>query len=91
MRRHTNVQGPWLLCFHSTSYATARLPAFATRTSQLNAVVALAGGIPPASIHLPGLVPDTLDFSIYLTPQPHYGPGLDSASDRNEYQESSWR
>jgi hypothetical protein len=22
--------------------------------------------------------------------QPHYGPGVDSASDRNEYQESSW-
>jgi hypothetical protein len=22
--------------------------------------------------------------------QPHYGPGLDSASNRNEYQESSW-
>jgi hypothetical protein len=22
--------------------------------------------------------------------QPHYGPGFDSASNRNEYQESSW-
>jgi hypothetical protein len=22
--------------------------------------------------------------------QPHYGPGVDSASKRNEYQESSW-
>jgi hypothetical protein len=22
--------------------------------------------------------------------QPHYGPGIDSASNRNEYQESSW-
>jgi hypothetical protein len=22
--------------------------------------------------------------------QPHYGPGVDSASNRNEYQESSW-
>jgi hypothetical protein len=22
--------------------------------------------------------------------QPHYGPGVDSASSRNEYQESSW-
>jgi hypothetical protein len=22
--------------------------------------------------------------------QPHYDPGLDSASNRNEYQESSW-
>jgi hypothetical protein len=22
--------------------------------------------------------------------QPHYGPGVDSASDRNEYQEHSW-
>jgi hypothetical protein len=29
-------------------------------------------------------------FSIYLTFQPHYGPGVDSASNRNEYQESSW-
>jgi hypothetical protein len=31
-----------------------------------------------------------LDFSIYPTFQPHYGPGVDSASNRNEYQESSW-
>jgi hypothetical protein len=23
--------------------------------------------------------------------QPQYGPGVDSASNRNEYQESSWR
>jgi hypothetical protein len=23
--------------------------------------------------------------------QPHYGPGVDSASNRNEHQESSWR
>jgi hypothetical protein len=22
--------------------------------------------------------------------QPHYGPGVDAASNRNEYQESSW-
>jgi hypothetical protein len=22
--------------------------------------------------------------------QPHYGPGIDSASNKNEYQESSW-
>jgi hypothetical protein len=29
-------------------------------------------------------------FSIYLSFQPHYGPGVDSASNRNEYQESSW-
>jgi hypothetical protein len=32
----------------------------------------------------------SLDFSIYLTLQPHYGPGVDSASNRNEYQEDSW-
>jgi hypothetical protein len=25
-----------------------------------------------------------------LSHQPHYGPGVDSASDRNEYQEFSW-
>jgi hypothetical protein len=31
----------------------------------------------------------SLDFSIDLIIQPHYGPGVDSASDRNEYQESS--
>jgi hypothetical protein len=31
----------------------------------------------------------SLDFSIGLS-QPHYGPGVDSASNRNEYQESSW-
>jgi hypothetical protein len=28
-------------------------------------------------------------FLIYLSLQPHYGPGVNSASDRNEYQESS--
>jgi hypothetical protein len=26
----------------------------------------------------------------FLSFQPHYGPGVDSASSRNEYQESSW-
>jgi hypothetical protein len=31
----------------------------------------------------------SLDFSIDLN-QPQYGPGVDSASNRNEYQESSW-
>jgi hypothetical protein len=31
----------------------------------------------------------SLDFSIDLI-QPHYGPGVDSASNGNEYQESSW-
>jgi hypothetical protein len=30
-------------------------------------------------------------FSVYLILQPHYGPGVASASNRNEYQESSWR
>jgi hypothetical protein len=29
-------------------------------------------------------------FSNYLIFQPHYGPGVDSASNRNEYQEFSW-
>jgi hypothetical protein len=29
-------------------------------------------------------------FSIDLIPQPHCVPGVDSASNRNEYQESSW-
>jgi hypothetical protein len=32
----------------------------------------------------------SLNFSIYLTFQPRYGPGVDSAANRNEYQESSW-
>jgi hypothetical protein len=31
----------------------------------------------------------SLDFSNDLI-QPHYGPGVDSASVRNEYQEFSW-
>jgi hypothetical protein len=31
----------------------------------------------------------SLNFSIDLTLQPHYGPGFDSASNRNEYQEFS--
>jgi hypothetical protein len=26
----------------------------------------------------------------FLSFQPHYGPGFDSASNRNEYQEPSW-
>jgi hypothetical protein len=26
----------------------------------------------------------------FKTSQPHYGPGVDSASNKNEYQESSW-
>jgi hypothetical protein len=26
----------------------------------------------------------------FLSFQPHYGPGVDSASNRNEYQEPSW-
>jgi hypothetical protein len=32
----------------------------------------------------------SLDFSIDLNLQPHYGPEVDSAANRNEYQESSW-
>jgi hypothetical protein len=32
----------------------------------------------------------SLDFSVVTTSQPHYGPGVDSASNRNEYQKSSW-
>jgi hypothetical protein len=33
----------------------------------------------------------SLNFSIELILPPHYGPGVGSASNRNEYQESSWR
>jgi hypothetical protein len=35
----------------------------------------------------------SLDFCFQFTQffQLHYGPGVDSASNRNEYQESSWR
>jgi hypothetical protein len=29
-------------------------------------------------------------FQLTESFQPHYGPGLDSASNRNEYQETSW-
>jgi hypothetical protein len=29
-------------------------------------------------------------FQLTYSFQPHYGPGVDTASDRNEYQESSW-
>jgi hypothetical protein len=29
-------------------------------------------------------------FQLTYSFQPHYGPGVDSASNRNEYQESSW-
>jgi hypothetical protein len=34
-----------------------------------------------------GSSPDVVDF---FNLPPHYGPGVDSASNRNEYQESSW-
>jgi hypothetical protein len=36
----------------------------------------------------PVQVPDKVDF--FQSFQPHYGPGVDSASNKNEYQESSW-
>jgi hypothetical protein len=29
-------------------------------------------------------------FQLTLSFQPHYGPGVESASNRNEYQESFW-
>jgi hypothetical protein len=35
-------------------------------------------------------VPMTWNFSIDLSFQQHYGPGVDSTSNRNEYLESSW-
>jgi hypothetical protein len=33
---------------------------------------------------------EVIGFSFDLILQPHYGRGVDSASNRNEYQESSW-
>jgi hypothetical protein len=30
-------------------------------------------------------------FRLTYSFQPHCGPGVDSASDRNEYQDSSWK
>jgi hypothetical protein len=38
----------------------------------------------------PVRVPDEVDFFNLLNPSSRYGPGVDSASSRNEYQESSW-
>jgi hypothetical protein len=40
-----------------------------------------------------GLIPDEITgfFAIDLSFQPHYGPEVNAASNRNEYQESSWR
>jgi hypothetical protein len=35
-----------------------------------------------------GSSPDEVHFFNWPNPQPHYGPGVDSASNRNEYQES---
>jgi hypothetical protein len=35
-----------------------------------------------------GSSPDEVDFFSFF--QPHYGPGVDSASNRNEYQEDFW-
>jgi hypothetical protein len=40
-------------------------------------------------VRLPMCSLDSFFFSIYLI-QPHYGSRVDSASNRNEYQESSW-
>jgi hypothetical protein len=38
-----------------------------------------------------GLSPDEVDFFQFtLSFQPHYGSGFNSASKRNDYQESSW-
>jgi hypothetical protein len=38
-----------------------------------------------------GSSPDEMDiFHFTWSLQPHYGPEVDSASNRNEYQESSW-
>jgi hypothetical protein len=38
-----------------------------------------------------GSSPDEVDFFRFKWSfQPHYGPGVDSASNKNEYQESSW-
>jgi hypothetical protein len=38
-----------------------------------------------------GSVPDeVIFFQLSWSFQSHYGPGVDSASNRNEYQESSW-
>jgi hypothetical protein len=42
------------------------------------------------SRNVAGSIPDVIGFLIDLIFQPHYGPGIDSASNRNEYQESSW-
>jgi hypothetical protein len=49
-------------------------------------------GVLAASRKGPGLIPDVIGFfSIYLkTFQPYYVPGVESSSNRNEYQESSW-
>jgi hypothetical protein len=33
----------------------------------------------------------SLDFQLTYPFQPHYGPGVDSASNRNEYQDCFWR
>jgi hypothetical protein len=39
-----------------------------------------------------GLCPDEVDlFQFTEFFQPHYGSGVDSASNRNDYQECSWR
>jgi hypothetical protein len=37
-----------------------------------------------------GSNPDEVLFQFTSSFQPHYGPGIDLASNRNEYQESSW-
>jgi hypothetical protein len=39
---------------------------------------------------LPGSSLDAVEFCLIYQIQPHYGPVVDSASNRNEYQESSW-
>jgi hypothetical protein len=46
----------------------------------------------PISRKVAGSSPDEVDFFFQFTYsfQPHYGPGVASTSNRNEYQESSW-
>jgi hypothetical protein len=40
--------------------------------------------------NIAGSSPDEVDFLNWPNPSGHTGPGIDSASIRNEYQESLW-
>jgi hypothetical protein len=76
----------WLMEFVVYLSISSQISGWYSRGSVVGWGTTLQTGMSPVR------VPREVDFfSIYLILQAaHYGPGVDSASNRNEYQESSW-